>query len=70
MNLAGNKSRLAGIAKELQLRWDDTKVYWRDARSEEFERRYILELLIQVDKTVSVIEKLDELVRKVRSDCE
>ena len=70
MNLAGNKSRLVGVAKELALRWEDTKVYWRDARSDEFERRYLQELFIQMDKTVSVIEKLDELLAKVRKDCE
>ena len=70
MNLSGNKSRLVGITKELRLKWDETKVYWRDAKSREFEHRYIQELLIQVDKTVAVIEKLDELLRKIRSDCE
>jgi len=70
VNLAGNKSRLVGVTKELELRWEDTKVSWRDARSDEFERRYLQELFIQTDKTVSVIEKLGELLAKVRKDCE
>ena len=70
MSLAGNRSRLAAITKELSLRWQETKNYWKDAKSQDFERRYIVELLARVDKTVTVIEKLDELLNKVRKDCE
>ena len=70
MNLSGNKSRLAATTKELMLRWDETRNYWRDAKSQEFEHQYLLELRIQVDKAVTVIEKLDELLKKVRSECE
>jgi hypothetical protein len=70
VSLGGNKSRLVGVTKELKLKWDETKVYWRDAKSREFEHRYIQELLAHVDRTVTVIEKLDELLKKIRSDCE
>ena len=70
MSLAGNRSRLAAITKEFSLRWQETKNYWKDAKSQDFERRYIVELLARVDKTVTVIEKLDELLNKVRKDCE
>ena len=70
MNLAGNKSRLAGLTKELALQWEQTKNYWRDAKSAEFEHKYIEELLVGVDKAAMVIDKLDELVRKVIKDCE
>jgi hypothetical protein len=70
MNLSGSKSRLMGITKELSLRWSEAKNYWRDAKTLEFERRYMQELLVQVEKTITVIEKLDELLKKVRNDCE
>jgi hypothetical protein len=70
MSAPGSKGRLTGAAKELALRWQETKNYWRDEKSAEFERKYLQELFIGVDKAVSVIEKLDELLKKVRSDCE
>ena len=70
MSLSGNRSRLSGITKELWARWQDTKKYWRDGKSQEFEHRYMEELLIRVDKAVTVIEKLDALLTKVRKDCE
>ena len=70
MSMGGSKGRLSSVTKELLLQWEQTKNHWRDSRSREFEQRYLQELFISVDKTVTVIEKLDELLKKVRSDCE
>ena len=70
MNLSGHKSRLVGVTKELSLRWSETQTHWRDAKAQEFGQRYMQELLVQVDKTVTIIEKLDEVLKKVQSDCE
>jgi hypothetical protein len=70
MNLNANKSRLAGITRELSLQWDQTKNYWRDQKSTEFEKKYLEELFVFSDRTILVIEKLDELLKKIRSDCE
>ena len=70
MNLSGNKARLAAISKELSLRWRETKNYGKDAKSQQFERKYMDELFVRVEKTVTVIEKLDEVLTRVRKDCE
>ena len=70
MNLAGNRSRLSAITKELLFRWQETKNYWKDAKAEQFERKYLEELTVRVEKTVTVIEKLDEVLTRVRKDCE
>ena len=70
MNLSGNKGRLTGLTREISLRWSETKEHWRDARSEEFDRRFMQELNASVSRTVMIVDKLDELLKKVRSDCE
>jgi hypothetical protein len=70
MSLNASKARLVAITKELSNRWDETKNYWRDAKSQEFEQRYMTELFANVDRTVTVMEKLNELLTKVRNDCE
>jgi hypothetical protein len=70
MSLGGNKGRLTGLTREISLRWSETKEHWRDARSEEFDRRFMQELNASVNRTVLIVEKLDELLKKVRSDCE
>lgn len=68
MMASGN--RLAGITKELRAQWLETKSYWKDAKSAEFERRYMEELLASVDRAVTVIEQLDKLITKIKKDCE
>ncbi|MGA2178887.1 MAG: hypothetical protein ABSH15_04820 [Verrucomicrobiota bacterium] len=70
MSLSGSKNRLVAITKELSNRWAETKNYWRDAKSQEFEQRYMTELFANVDKTIAVMDKLNELMTKVRNDCE
>ena len=68
--MSGNGSKLMAITKELSTRWQQTKEYWRDAKSQEFERQYMDELMAGVDRAVTVMEQLDQLISKVRHDCE
>ena len=70
MNLSGNKGRLVGLTRDISLRWADTRAHWRDAKSEEFDRRFMVELSASVGRTVLILEKLEELLKKVRTDCE
>ena len=52
------------------LKWRETREYWDDAKSAEFERKYMDELQASVDTAVIVIEKLDKLLAKIKKDCE
>lgn len=70
MSLSGNRGRLVGVTKELSLKWDETKNYWKDDKSREFEQRYLQELFAYTDRAVTVIEKLDEILNRIRKDCE
>ncbi|MGA3266321.1 MAG: hypothetical protein ABSE16_05815 [Verrucomicrobiota bacterium] len=70
MNLTASKNRLVGLNKELTSRWEETRNFWRDTKSLEFEQRYMSELFANVDRTVTVLDKLNELLTKVRNDCE
>jgi hypothetical protein len=63
-------TRLSGITKELWGQWQQTKNYWRDSKAQEFEQKYLVELLSSVDKTVAVMEQLDKIILKIRKDCE
>ena len=70
MSSSGSKNRLVALTKELAVQWSETKNHWWDAKTREFERRYIAELFVNVDRTVTAIEQLDEVLTKVRKDCE
>jgi len=68
--MSGNGAKLMAVTKELSNQWHHTKEYWRDAKSQEFERKYLQELMASVDRAVGVMEHLDKLVGKIRNDCE
>jgi hypothetical protein len=70
MNLSGNKGRLVGLTREFSLQWSETQTHWHDAKSEEFDRKFMVELSAHVNRAVVVLEQLEELLKKVRSDCE
>jgi len=61
---------LAALTRDLLNQWEQTKESWRDDKSKEFESRYLVHLDAEVATALDAIEKLDELVSKVRSDCE
>jgi thymidylate synthase len=70
MSLTSSRARLSALTKTLLVEWDQTKETWRDAKSQEFEHRYMEELRSNVERASIIIDQLDKLVTKVRSDCE
>ena len=70
MSLIADRTRLQAITKELMVRWGETKNHWRDAKSQEFEQKYLEELVARVDKAIVAIEKLERVEAKARSECE
>lgn len=70
MSTKGSAINLIQAAKDLSLDWEQTKTFWQDAKSREFEKEYLSEIPNLVTRTVTAMKELDELLRKVRSDCE
>lgn len=65
-----NSANLAEAVKELTIEWHQTKNYWSDVKSREFEERYLEKLPGMAAEARKIIEDVDALLRKVRSDCE
>lgn len=70
MNIKSSRNRLEMLTKTLLLQWEDTKIYWKDAKGQEFERAYLQELAALMQKASTVIEKLDHVLTRARHDCE
>jgi hypothetical protein len=68
--MSGGGSKLTALTKVLSHQWQQTKESWHDAKAQEFEHQYMEELLIGVDRAVTVMEQLDKLIAKIRNDCE
>ena len=70
MSLGSSRSRLLALTKELLLKWGETREQWKDAKSQEFGREYMEQLLLHVEKAVSICDRLDRIINKARNDCE
>ena len=68
MSASGGK--LSAVTKVLSSQWQQTKESWKDAKAQEFERQYLDELFTSVDKAVGIMDQVEKLVTKIRSDCE
>ncbi len=67
---SGGASNLVQSTKELCQRWQQTQVHWRDGKSAEFEHQFLEMLPTHVARASTVIEEIEALLAKVRSDCE
>lgn len=63
-------STLVLALKELSRDWEYTKSHWNDAQSRDFEEKYLEELPHHVARVAAVMEEINTLLKKVRSDCE
>jgi hypothetical protein len=65
-----SRARLEALSKELRVRWQMTKEHWADAKSREFEQKFLQELFVTVERSASAIDELDKLITKIKKDCE
>jgi len=70
MSTRVSASNLNQALRDLTVAWQGTRAYWRDAKSQEFETRFLERLPPQVAVVKNVMEDIDALLRKVRNDCE
>ena len=68
--MTASKNRLMGLTKELRAEWEQTRQYWNDAKSTEFEKRFLEELMAGVNLAITNIDALERVISQVRSDCE
>ncbi|MFO1475473.1 MAG: hypothetical protein U1F98_02335 [Verrucomicrobiota bacterium] len=70
MSLNSSKSRISAVTRQLWSFWLQTREDWKDEKALEFERRFLQDLTVRVDKAVTVMDKLDTLLQKIKEDCE
>ena len=70
MSVLATKARLAGLLKQVNAAWDETRATWTDERARDFHQRHMVELTAEVEKTLVAMDGLEALMRKVKEDCE
>ncbi len=69
MSVHSQRNQLGALMKQLMAQWSETKINWRDLKAAEFEKRYLADLVDNVNASMVVLDKLDETLGKIRKDC-
>lgn len=70
MNVSGSAANLMQSLKVLRLEWEQTSASWRDAKHDDFDRKYLENLPNDVSRAAIVIKEIAAVLDKVRKDCE
>ena len=70
MNVSTNGKVVLTATRELSRKWNQTKEFWRDAKSAEFEQEYLSDLMTDVERAIPILEELDKLISNIRRECE
>jgi hypothetical protein len=70
MSLSANAKVISSATRELARQWEHAKLSWRDAKSAEFEREYLVELFAGVDRASATLDELERLIARMKKECE
>ena len=67
--MTARQNRLTGLTRELHAAWQQTRQHWNDAKSLEFEKRFLDDLMANVNQAVANIDALERVLTKIHDDC-
>jgi hypothetical protein len=67
--MSAGSARLNFALKTMRERWVETKAYWADQVARDFEKNHLRPLDEQSVTAIRGMEKLAEVLNKVRHDC-
>ncbi len=70
MHSLTSKARLEGLAKQLVLEWEQARSVWNDEQAREFHQRYMVDLVAEIEKTVTALNTLEKLIQQMKDACE
>jgi len=65
---AGNV--MAASTKQLWRSWDNARQEWRDAKADDFEHKYLVELQATVDRAGVVLSQIEKILSQAQEECE
>lgn len=67
--MSAGSARLKHAMKNLREHWDQTRELWADKNAQDFEKLHLVPLEQQVENARRGMEKLTEVLQKLRADC-
>ncbi len=68
-DLHTGRIRLSRAVKDLREQWRETKDYWNDENSRQFERTHLEPLAPQITLMLAALNRLNEVLEQAERDC-
>ena len=69
MSVRAGRTKLLGMMKDLQVKWEMTKSDWNDPMSRELEKSCMEPLERRIRSAVGAMEQMGEVLEKARREC-
>lgn len=70
MNVSANGKTAVALTKQLSVAWAETRRHWHDVKSDEFEKRFLADLVANIERAAPVFDDLEKVLSRARSECE
>jgi hypothetical protein len=70
MGVYEGRGQLSKAIKLLQLRWQEAKSYWNDAASDQFEKKFLEPLEMDLRSAATAMDHMASILVQVRRDCQ
>ena len=70
MGVHEGRGQLSKLMRDLSLHWHETKMNWQDARSREFEQRFLEPLEADLKTAVAAMDQMSGLLNRLYTECE
>ncbi|UCD75886.1 MAG: hypothetical protein JSV91_02995 [Phycisphaerales bacterium] len=69
MSVRASRTKLLGMMKDLQVKWEATKSDWNDPMSRELEKNHLAPLERKMRAAVTAMEQMSEILAKAQREC-
>ncbi len=70
MGLQESRGKITRSIQDLMALWASTQVHWNDANSEQFDKKYLQPLQMDVRVAAAAMDEMASLMSKIRRECE
>ena len=70
MGVYEGRGTLGKALKQLENRWMEARMNWDDARTKEFENRFLVPLQSDLRNAVAAMDQMAVLLSRIHSECE
>ncbi|HEV3122595.1 MAG TPA: hypothetical protein VGY53_11860 [Isosphaeraceae bacterium] len=67
--MSGGSTKLQYALQNLRMRWEEAQEMWNDSVRVDFDNKHLKPLETQVSATVRAMEKIGEIMAKMKQEC-